>query len=260
MAGPSLKDFAKAVPYPVQKKLLSILDGFHQGDRAGHSHELLDLEDYRPGDPISDIDWRATARSADPIVKRFEATAVLTVLLAVDAGSGMAALAPGTAFAPGAAGSPVEKVKLAAEVERAIAWLVALHGDHLGLVAGNAREIKTLPARVGLGHSETLLRVAGSVTPSAAPSDFSAVLHRVSADAKSRSLLFGVTDETQITPDVVQRLSRLAHRNSVGLFLIEDLDPTSAPGGVEVEDVIAGPLPDFVKTDPAIKEIGRAHV
>lgn len=265
MAAPSLKDFAKAVPYPVQKKLLSILDGFHQGDRAGHSHEFLDLEDYRPGDPVSDIDWRATARFAEPIVKRFEATAVLTVLLAVDAGSGMAALAPGTRSTPGprlthantstrrTATEPVEKVKLAGEVERSIAWLVAMHGDHLGLVAGNAREMKTLPARVGLGHSETLLRIAGAVSPTAPPSNFAAVLHRVAADAKARSLLLGITDETQITPDVVQRLGRLAHRNSVGLFLIEDFDPTTAARGVEVEDVTSGALPDFVKTAPAVK-------
>lgn len=248
MVAPKLTDFAKAVPYPVQKKLLSILDGFHQGDRAGHSHEFLDLEDYRPGDPISDIDWRATARSPSPIVKRFEATAVLKVLLAVDAGASMAALAPGKD------GRPIPKVDLAAEVERAIAWLVAKHGDHLGLVAGNSREMKSLPARVGLGHSETLLRVAQSVSPEGAPSDFEAVLRRVAADAKSRSLLLAVTDETQITPEAAQRLGRLAHRNSVGLFLIEDFDPTDAPLEVSVRDVKAGLMPEFVKTNPEIKK------
>ena len=245
MGTPTLKDFTKAVPYPVQKRLLSILDGYHQGERVGASHEFLDLEEYRPGDPISDMEWRATARAGEPIVKRFEATAVLTVMLAVDAGSSMAALAPGDN------GVPVEKVRLAGEIERAIVWLVAMHGDHLGLVAGNTREMRALPPRVGLGHGETLLRVAQAISPESGPSDFLAVLRRVRAGSRKRSLILGITDETQVTREVVAALNRLTHKHRVGLFLIEDLDPTKAIG--DVSDVAYGLLPDFVGTDEAIR-------
>ena len=245
MGSPTLKDFAKAVPYPVQKRLLSILDGYHQGERVGHSHEFLDLEDYRPGDPIADVDWRATARAGHPIIKRFEATAVLTVMLAVDAGSSMAALAPGES------GVPVEKVRLAGDIEKAIVWLVAMHGDHLGLVAGNAVEMRTLPARTGLGHGETLLRIAQAINPDSGSSDFLAVLRRVRAGSKKRSLILGITDETQITGDVVAALNRLTQKHKVGLFLIEDFDPTKGSG--DISDVASGLLPDFVGTDEAIR-------
>lgn len=242
----SLQDYARAVPYPAQKRLLSILDGYHQGFRAGRSHEFLDMAEYKAGDAISDIDWKATARFNQPIIKRFEATAVLTVILAADTGSNMAALAPG--FLSG----PVPKRTLAADLERVIAWLVSFHGDHLGLIAGNAAGVRTLPPRVGMGHAETLLHMASATTPDSAPPDFEEVLSRVSAVTTKRSLVLAVTDQSQITEKTAQRIRNLVMRHSVGLFLIEDYDPTGATSLGALSDVTTGRIPDFVKTDPKI--------
>lgn len=246
MTSVSLQTYAAAVPYPVQKKLLSILDGYHQGSRAGRSLEFLDMEEYKPGDAITDIDWKATARIKQAVVKRFESTAVLNVVLAADTGSNMAALAPGDNQ------TDITKAKLSAELLRVIAWLVAKHGDHLGLVAGNKAGTRMLPARVGMGHAETLLRAATTTDPQAAPPDLPALLRRLRSTVRKRSLILLVTDANQITEQVAVSLRRLAHRNLVGLFLIEDYDPTAAPVGRPLADVKAGRIPNFVTAEPQI--------
>ena len=115
------------IQLPVLRKLLSIMDGHHSALRHGRGWEFMDLAPYQPGDDVREIDWAATARTGSPIIKRHEATANLQVMLVVDTGREMGALAP--------SGETKEEVALAAcEV---IAWLSAARGDQIGLVAGD---------------------------------------------------------------------------------------------------------------------------
>lgn len=247
MNQPALRDYARMIDYPVQKKLLSLLDGHHRGLSAGSSQEFLDMAEYKAGDDVGDIDWKSTARLSLPVVKRFEATAVLAVALGVDTGSNMGALAGGdviTGFA---------KRQVASELLRVIAWMVATHGDHLSLVAGNAVELKSMPARAGIGHVETLMRVADSASPTGPPPNFSRVLRRLSAEVRRRSLVVAVTDLMQIDEGVLLQLSRLSHRNEVAVLLVEDFDPTSALiEPLALVDVAGGSIPDFVERDEAV--------
>ena len=136
------------IQLPVLRKLLSIMDGHHSALRHGRGWEFMDLAPYQPGDDVREIDWAATARTGSPIIKRHEATANLQVMLVVDTGREMGALAP--------SGETKEEVALAAC--EAIAWLSAARGDQIGLVAGDDKRVRFMPARSGNAHAETLLR------------------------------------------------------------------------------------------------------
>lgn len=235
MTQPRLQDYSRLVPYPVRRKLLSLLDGYHRGEGAGSSQEFLDMAEYRVGDDIADIDWKATARLSQPVVKRFEATAVLSVVIAADTGAQMAALAPD--------GRPKKDTER--ELVRALSWLVSSHGDLLGLVAGNAAGVEKLPARAGVAHAEALLREATAASVSGAPSDLALVLRQVEI-GRRRSVIYVITDESQINERTAALMRRLSSRHQVGLFLIDDLDPTKASSHTGVRDVTAGPVPSFV--------------
>ncbi len=50
--------------------------------------ELLRLRDYRPGDPMRMIDWKATARAGKPVVRVFSEEQQLELVLLLDAGRG----------------------------------------------------------------------------------------------------------------------------------------------------------------------------
>lgn len=236
----ALHDYGKLVSIPLQRRLTTIMAGIHQGLRAGTSHEFLDMEEYKAGDPVTDIDWKATARHNRPIVKRFESAATLTAYLLVDTGNTMAA----------AAKSGETKKEVAVEFVTAISWLTALRGDHLGLVAGNVGERTAIPARSGVSHAEKILRVSESASVRGAGPDVGRLVARARVGTRSRSILFLITDHFQITGELAASLRKLKPRHKVFVFLIEDFDPTAQPG---TRDVQGGLLPNFLASDRSLQ-------
>ena len=64
--------------------------GFASGVRArralGAGQELHQLRGYAPGDPLTRIDWKATARSGALMTREYSEDQHLDVLVAIDAG------------------------------------------------------------------------------------------------------------------------------------------------------------------------------
>ena len=230
------------IQLPVMRKLLSIMDGQHSALRQGRGWEFMDLAPYQPGDDVREIDWAATARAGSPIIKRHEATANLQVMLVVDTGREMGALAP--------SGETKEDIALTAC--EAIAWLSVARGDQIGLVAGDAERVRFMPARSGNAHAETIMRrIEEDITLSSPHSDVPKLLARARTVTRRRSLIVIVTDSTQPEPtrlsdDLIKSLS-VCHQ--VMVVSVQDIDPTSLEEGTNVVDVTEGPLPDFLLRD-----------
>ena len=230
------------IQLPGMRKLLSIMDGQHSALRQGRGWEFMDLAPYQPGDDVREIDWAATARAGSPIIKRHEATANLQVMLVVDTGREMGALAP--------SGETKEDIALTAC--EAIAWLSVARGDQIGLVAGDAERVRFMPARSGNAHAETIMRrIEEDITLSSPHSDVPKLLARARTVTRRRSLIVIVTDSTQPEPtrlsdDLIKSLSV---RHQVMVVSVQDIDPTSLEEGTNVVDVTEGPLPDFLLRD-----------
>ena len=225
------------IQLPVMRKLLSIMDGQHSALRQGRGWEFMDLAPYQPGDDVREIDWAATARTGSPIIKRHEATANLQVMLVVDTGREMGALAP--------SGETKEEIALAAC--EAIA-----RGDQIGLVAGDDERVRFMPARSGNAHAETVLRrIEEDITLASPHANVPKLLARVRTVTRRRSLIVIVTDSTQptATRETDDLIKSLSVRHQVILISIEDIDPTTLEKGTEVVDVNEGPLPDFLLRD-----------
>lgn len=230
------------IQLPVMRKLLSIMDGQHSALRQGRGWEFMDLAPYQPGDDVREIDWAATARTGSPIIKRHEATANLQVMLVVDTGREMGALAP--------SGETKEEIALAAC--EAIAWLSVARGDQIGLVAGDDERVRFMPARSGNAHAETVLRrIEEDITLASPHANVPKLLARVRTVTRRRSLIVIVTDSTQptATRETDDLIKSLSLRHQVILISIEDIDPTTLEKGTEVVDVNEGPLPDFLLRD-----------
>ena len=230
------------IQLPVMRKLLSIMDGQHSALRQGRGWEFMDLAPYQPGDDVREIDWAATARTGSPIIKRHEATANLQVMLVVDTGREMGALAP--------SGETKEEIALAAC--EAIAWLSVARGDQIGLVAGDDERVRFMPARAGNAHAETVLRrIEEDITLASPHANVPKLLARVRTVTRRRSLIVIVTDSTQptATRETDDLIKSLSVRHQVILISIEDIDPTTLEKGTEVVDVNEGPLPDFLLRD-----------
>jgi hypothetical protein len=202
----------------------------------------MDLAPYQPGDDVREIDWAATARTGSPVIKRHEATANLQVMLVVDTGREMGALAP--------SGETKEEIALAAC--EAIAWLSVARGDQIGLVAGDSERVRFMPARSGNAHAETVLRrIEEDITLGSPHSDVPKLLARARTVTRRRSLIVIVTDSTQPTPsrESDDLIKSLTVRHQVIQVCVADVDPTSLEKGTDVVDVNEGPLPDFLLRD-----------
>src|SRR5438105_4932108 len=69
--------------------------GIHRLRRPGSGSELLDLRDYRPGDPPKMIAWKASARRDRLITKEFESDVPVRSVLFLDTAQGVRAGPPG---------------------------------------------------------------------------------------------------------------------------------------------------------------------
>src|ERR687897_3011995 len=63
------------------RKVRSVLDGEHGSIHKGRSMDFDDLREYVLGDDVKDLDWKATARSGRPLIKRYVATRQHAVML-----------------------------------------------------------------------------------------------------------------------------------------------------------------------------------
>lgn len=249
MHAPTLEAIASRVELPVMRRLFSLMEGRHGSMRAGRGWEFLDMAEYKPGDDVKDIDWLASARVARPVVKRFEATANVQVILVVDTGRSMGALAP--------SGETKEEVALAAC--QTIAWMSAERGDQVGLVAGDSQRLRQMPARTGNSHSETILRrITQDIDLASPPSDVARLLTRALASTRRRSLVVLVSDETQPDPSLDPLVKRMCVRHEMIVMSVADASPTQFDRGTRVIDVNAGPLPDFVLGDPQLADEAAA--
>jgi uncharacterized protein (DUF58 family) len=116
--------------------------------RAGRGLEFFELRAWTPGDEVRDVDWRATARSAHPLVRRYQDEALATVLLCLDRSASMA-------------GADAAKWRLARQLAAALAYLLSHGGHQVGLVAFSADlDVACPPARGRANQVRLLARLA----------------------------------------------------------------------------------------------------
>jgi uncharacterized protein (DUF58 family) len=134
----------------VLPRAVPLLQGWPLGRRPVHEvprrrspledpARFLGVRDYRPGDGLRRIHWRATARSGTLQVKLFEPTVLQGALLAVEMGKGAFPGAPlETGTDPG--------VELAVTVTASLAEFVLAGGQSVGLLSNGGDAAERFPA------------------------------------------------------------------------------------------------------------------
>ena len=212
---------------------------------------------YRPGDDISDIDWKSSARLGQPVIKRYQRESMMPMVLAVDTGRTMAAMTP----------SGEDKRDLALGVAEVFAYLARMRGDSVALVAGDAGRMISRPARSGAKHVETLLALLArtfedldvpvegappgvfELAPGAPPSSLPRLMERVSTWHRRRSLVILITDTAHPGPDAATWLRRLSIQHEMIVVQIEDDDPLRPDGGRGRDIDLPFEIPAFLRSD-----------
>lgn len=197
------------------RKTLDLLEGGYASVHRGRSHDFDDLRAYVPGDEVKDIDWKATARHNEPLVKRYIASRRHQLVLLVDTGRNMAATAE----------SGESKKDIAILAAGALAWIATQHGDVVALTVGDEGGTRAYPAGQRDEHLERLLRAVDARVSLTAPrSDVIGLLDSVARGLRTRSMLLIVTDDVRLGDDHAAILRRLRAKHEVLWLTIGDAD------------------------------------
>jgi uncharacterized protein (DUF58 family) len=116
--------------------------------RAGRGLEFFELRPYQAGDEARQVDWRATARSSQPVVRRYQDEALSTVILCLDRSASMNT-------------DRGAKWGLARQLAAALGYLLSYGGHAVGLLAFSADlDVIAPPARGRSSHVRLLARLA----------------------------------------------------------------------------------------------------
>lgn len=228
---------------PTIRRAVGHSEGQHSSIFTGHGIDFEDQVEYRPGDDISSIDWKSSARAGHPIIRRFERESDVFTQLVLDMGIEMLASAP----------SGERKCDIALWAADVLAYLGSSRGDRLGLVWGDSEASQAIPARHGHDHLEFLLNRAGAAYDEAsASSDVAGLLERVMTLTRQRTLIVLVTDEAWPQPPDVDILRKVRSRHELLVVRVADM-PMTADGKSRMVDIGEGVvLPAFARQDPEL--------
>ncbi|MGF2949408.1 DUF58 domain-containing protein [Microbacterium alcoholitolerans] len=230
------------------QKSMHALDGAYASLLRGRSLDFEDLRPYEFGDHVRDIDWRATAKHGEPLIKRTKATRKHTVLFLVDAGRGMKALAEDESG----------KRDLVVLLTGALGFLTVRHGDDFSVVYGDAASVRRLAPGSSEGSLEHALRtVTRAIDESTSANDRDRLLNYVARNIARRMIVVIVTDEAPVTDETDRMLRRLRVQHDVIWLTVRDADPVASDSADATHgrrrDVDTGwAVPDFVRGDAEV--------
>ena len=200
------------------QKVQGLLEGEYGSVFKGRSMDFDDLRPYVAGDDIKDIDWKATARSGQTLIKRYIAIRKHNILLVVDTGLNMSAI--------GASGE--KKRDVAIMVSGVMGYIAQKHGDLVALVAGDEASTHYLPLKGTNEHLERILQyIDVHTTEKSAPSNLFRQLDYIARTIRRRMMIIILSDDIQLSDEYDRVLRRLSVQHELMWVTIGDVDLTN---------------------------------
>jgi uncharacterized protein (DUF58 family) len=219
--------FASRKFLPERLARLRQLDGLVAARVRGQGTEFDSLRDYVEGDDVRSIDWRATARRSEVVVRTWRPERDRSLLLVVDTSRTSA----------GRVGD-VPRLDVALDAALLLSALASRAGDRVDLLAID-REPRA--AVEGAGRGELLVRMVDAMAglePALVESDGGRVVAEILRRTRRRSLvvLFTSLDAAPLEEGLLPVLSSLTSRHTVVLAAVGDprvAEMAAARGTVE---------------------------
>lgn len=178
--------------------------GIHRRRRRGEGRTFLQLREYRIGDSLRQMDWKATARTHKLIAKDYQDERNQTVLFLLDCGRRMRAQDDALSHFDHALNAMI-----------LLAYVALRQGDAVGLQSFGG-ERRWLAPRSGPGMLTALIHGVYDLQPGLEPPDYAEAAQRALARQRKRALIVLLTnlrDEDQ--DDLRPALALLSRRHLV---------------------------------------------
>ncbi len=216
---------ARSVFHKTYKKSSASMAGNYSSPFRGRGIDFSEVRLYEAGDDVRNIDWRVTARTGKPHTKLFVEERERPVFFVLDCGPGMQFGTQG-AF----------KSVVAANCAALLAWSAAQHGDRVGslLFAGDVHEeirptggkrgvLKLFRQIIALNAKQ--LSDTGPLTPHS----YTDVLYRLKRIARPGSLIYLISDFSQLKTEDFPLVSQVAQHCDMALIHVYDILEKQAP-------------------------------
>lgn len=189
--------------------------GIHRRRRRGEGSEFHQLRDYRPGDSLRQVDWKATARCRRLISKDYQDEQDQQVVCLLDCGRRMRSL-----------DGRLSHFDHTLTALLLLAYVALRQGDAVGLLTFAGPE-RWLPPRKTRGTLDRLMAAVHDLEPGLEPTDYLAAAQAALSRLRKRSLVVLITnlrDEDDETLGPALRLLRRRHRVILASLREPDLD------------------------------------
>ena len=177
-----------------------IRSGIHRSPHRGASVIFAEHRDYRPGDDLRLLDWRAFARNDRYTIKHFEQETHLRAHLIFD-------VSPSMRYDGGVPAT--EKQSYAATLLASMAFILLGQGDAVGVHAIGDDVLETLPARARPGQLDAILRLLGVPPQSDVPTRLRAALELCAERIGRRGLVVIASDLLDFDRSALEPLTHL---------------------------------------------------
>lgn len=169
--------------------------GIHRRRRRGEGQDFLQLREYRIGDSLRQIDWKATARLRKPIAREYQEERQQTVLFLLDCSRRMRAQDDALSHFDHALNALI-----------LLAYVALRQGDAVGARSFGG-EWRWLPPRSGPGMLTALIDGLYSLQPTLEPPDYAEAARLTLARQRKRALIVLLTnlrdeDQDELWPAV----------------------------------------------------------
>lgn len=232
-------------------EMASRLVGAHLKRRRGEGTDFHQMREYRVGDSLRQIDWKATARARKLISREYQDEKNQQLVMMIDTGRRMMADEGGL--------SHFDHTLNAALV---VSYLALRQGDGVGLLASGGDSRWVAPQR-GLGAIDTLLRASYDLQPQPVATDYLAAATELSLRQSRRCLVMLVTnvrDEDIEDLLAAVRLLQKRHLVCVASLRERELDQALAREVETLPDAVqAGAITGYLQQRADAHEALRSH-
>jgi len=199
--------------------------GVHQRRRRGEGQEFFQLREYRTGDSLRQIDWRATSRHKKLITKEYQDERNQTILFVLDCGRRMRARDGDLSHFDHALNAMI------------LVSYVALHqGDAVGVMSIGG-EARWLAPRQGPAALNSLINTVYDLQPTLRPADFAVAATQLLNRQRKRCLVILMTSlRDEDSEELLAAVGLLRRRH---LLLVANLRETV------LDEVLAAPVEDL---------------
>ena len=192
----------RLIEITTRKMVDDVMSGSYRSSFKGQGVQFSEHRVYQPGDDVRHIDWKVSARSREPLLKKYEEERELTVFLVVDV-SGSESFGSDRKL----------KSQIAAEIAGMLAYAAVHTGDKVGVLLFGGRVEKIIPPKKGKQHILRVIRDILTYQHRTRGTDLKGALDAAGRIMKHSGVVFVISDFMAENYDI--SLKRLARRHDV---------------------------------------------